>query len=125
MHTPARCYHEIRYVFIASSKCVSCIIGFCFTLNALFATLFRTKHSVPPAVHPLLTHVGEIVDQDYVANQVGRRAVEHRVHGAQQHRPRLVVEADDHIGWRQVVAVPVGLLAPVCVCVVVQFCMSI
>ena len=48
-----------------------------------------------------LTHVGEVVDEDDLLEQLGRRAVQDAVHGAEQHGPRLVVEAHHHAGVRQ------------------------
>lgn len=95
----------IEHVFLVCS--ISVYQAVCRGTRQAVAVAAQSNHA------PLLTHVREIVDQNYVANQVGGRPVQHRVHGTQQHRPRLVVEADDHIGGRQVVAIPVGLLAPV------------
>jgi hypothetical protein len=60
-----------------------------------------------------LTHIGEVVHEDDLLEQVWRRAVEHGVDSAQEHGPCLVVEADDdRRGWK-LLQVATRLLAPV------------
>ncbi len=49
----------------------------------------------------VLTHIRVVVDEDDFVNERGRGSVEDAVHRSQQHRPRLVVEADHHAGVRQ------------------------
>jgi hypothetical protein len=59
-----------------------------------------------------LTHVGEVVHEDDLLEQVGRRAVEHGVDSPQQDRPGLIVEADDHSGRWQLLQVAARFLTP-------------
>ena len=59
-----------------------------------------------------LTHVGFVVDEDDLLEEVVGRAVEDGVHRPQQHGPGLVVETDDHRGRGQLRAEPVRSLAP-------------
>ena len=40
--------------------------------------------------------VAVVIDQQHLSEQVGRRAAQHRLQRAQQHRLVLVEEADDH-----------------------------
>lgn len=49
------------------------------------------------------TFGAEVVHQNDLREEVRRRPVEHAVHGAQERRPHLVHEAEDHAGGRQVV----------------------
>lgn len=73
-----------------------------FTIDFIWAEELSTK----------LTHIGEIVDQNHMANQFGWWTIEHGMHGAQQHRPCLIVEAYNHIGWWKISEVTIRLLAP-------------
>lgn len=50
-----------------------------------------------------LTFGAEVVHQNDLLEEVGRRPVEHAVHGAEQRGPHLVHEAEDHTGGRQVI----------------------
>jgi hypothetical protein len=59
-----------------------------------------------------VVHVGEVVHQDDLFDEMRRRAVEHRVHGPQQHRPGFVVETYYHGGRGEVLEETVGGLAP-------------
>ena len=59
-----------------------------------------------------LTHIGEIVHQDDLLEQVGRGSVQHRVHRPEEYRPRLVVETDDNWRGRKILQVTTRLLAP-------------
>ena len=59
-----------------------------------------------------LTHIGEIVHQDDLLEQVGRGSVQHRVHRPEEHRPRLVVETDDNWRGRKIIHITTRLLAP-------------
>ena len=59
-----------------------------------------------------LTHIGEIVHQDDLLEQVGRGSVQHRVHRPEEYRPRLIVETDDNWRGRKILQVTTRLLAP-------------
>jgi len=43
-----------------------------------------------------MSHIGEIVHEDDLLEQVGRGSVQHRVHRPEEYRPRLIVETDDN-----------------------------
>lgn len=60
----------------------------------------------------VLTHVGEIVDENDFLNEMIGRPVEDRVDRAQQDRPCLVVETYYHRGRRKLFAISSRLLAP-------------
>jgi hypothetical protein len=60
-----------------------------------------------------LTHIGEIVHEDDLLEQVGRGPVQHRVHSPEEYRPCLVVETDDNWRGRKILQVTTRLLAPV------------
>lgn len=60
----------------------------------------------------ILTHVGIVVDQNDFPDEVFRGPVQDGMHGPQQYRPRLVVEAHDHGRLGQIVQIPAGLFAP-------------
>ena len=50
--------------------------------------------------------VAEVVDEDDLVEVLRRRVVQHAPDGAQQRRPRLVREDDDHAHRRQIRVVP-------------------
>lgn len=60
----------------------------------------------------VLTHVGEVVHQDDLLDEVRRRPVQHGVHRPQQYGPGLVVETHDDGRLWELLPVPAGLLAP-------------
>ncbi|GIY19592.1 hypothetical protein CEXT_538221 [Caerostris extrusa] len=53
----------------------------------------------------VLTQIREVVDQDDLVDEFGRRAIEHAVHRSEEHAPGFVVEADDHAGGGKVLLV--------------------
>lgn len=62
--------------------------------------------------HYTLTHIGKVIDEDDLLDEMLWRSIQNRVYGSQQHGPRLVVEADNDSCRRQIFHVTTRLLAP-------------
>ena len=59
-----------------------------------------------------MIHVWAVVNEEDLLDEVVWTPVDNAVHGPDQGGPGLVVEADNHAGWRQVAQEAVGSFTP-------------